>query len=1170
MAEEQAEVRCPACRARYWVELEQLGSVVECGVCEREFTLAEEQADGDGNVDVTLAMEEGVGHAGLTISSYMRDHGVKGGVSLDQTDATRDVLVTDGGRKYAVGDMFARGGMGAILNCRDLNIRRNVAMKVMLNPERGESPQILRFIEEAQVTGQLEHPGIVPVYELGVDTGENVFYTMKFVRGQTLKDILGALSRGDPEAIAAFPLARLLSVFLRVCEAMGYAHHKNVVHRDLKPENIMIGAFGEVYVMDWGLAKVLGTVEDRAEERGSGAPQAGVSHARDDFDDEPVHTLDGAVMGTPHYMAPEQATGKVSELDQRADVYALGGILYEILSLRHAADGRNVMALLLRVATGKLTPLPVDADLEARPHCPNGRVPDSLAAVAMKALALEPQDRYATVKELQSDIERYQDGFATQAEQAGLGRQLGLLVRRHKGLVMAAALLFLAVSVGFVVSLAQWRKAVGAQAAEQAQRVRAETNERAAVAAKAETEKALADVRREDYANVIALADRKIADGEILQAEEMLWNTPKELRGWEWGRCLYLCHQELLTLGSRSSGGSGLAFSPDGMLLVRAAAGARGWDVTTGLECLKLDDSGSVCCAAFSPDGGRIAGGCYDTSVVLWDAASGARLTALAGHKAGVFAIAFSPDGTRIASAEKGPSDSVKDCDARVWDAATGHCLATLEGHSKGIMSVAFSPDGQRLVTTSWDGTVRIWEAQNGKELLRIGVFQGSSAVFSPDGASVCIGASLGIAGMWDATTGEKRVTFTGHTNGVGSISISADGTRVVTASADRTARIWDAKTGKELLCIKAQAPVYSAALAPNGRLLATGGSDGAVRLWDVTREAGTVAVSGCPAGFSDRHSRLITAYASIREWDAGTGRCLREVGQVGPVSACALSADGLRVVTGHSDGEAAIWDAQTGSRLFDLSGHSEHIWSVAFSPDGTRAVSSSDPAKNGEANTVFLWDATAGRRLFALTGHRKRVRSACFSPDGQRIITGSDDRTARIWDAASGKERFVFRLSGENAASVIVMAAAFSPDGRRVVTGHFDYSSNVAVIWDVRSGQQLRILNGHSAALVSVAFSPDGRRVFTTARDLSLRVWDAETGRELLALRYPGSSHPSLADVSPDGRSLAVHAGGGSTLVLNTLDWSMTREDLGALKLASYQTWLAENGMTKAPGQGQ
>ena len=343
--------------------------------------------------------------------------------------------------RYEVGASVARGGMGEILAAHDPAIRRGVAMKVMLSQDSRED--VLRFIEEAQVTGQLEHPGIVPIYELGVDERDQPFYTMKFVQGVTLKSVLDQVAAGHAETIRRYPLVQLLTVFQKVCDAMAFAHAKGVIHRDLKPANIMVGAFGEVVVMDWGLAKVLG--------RGAeGAGEGGVVSMRAD-EGEFGSTMAGSVMGTPHYMAPEQASGDTAAIDARTDIFALGGILYHMLALRTPVTGKSVPELLDKLMRGDIPP-PVSLNKGGAvrlPHCPGGRIPESLSAVAMKALAHEQNDRYQRVEDLQQEITKYQAGFATTAERAGLRKRTMLFMKRHRHVSMAIAVVTLLFAGGF-------------------------------------------------------------------------------------------------------------------------------------------------------------------------------------------------------------------------------------------------------------------------------------------------------------------------------------------------------------------------------------------------------------------------------------------------------------------------------------------------------------------------------------------------------------------------------------------------------------------------------------------------------------------------------------------------------------------------------------------------
>ena len=375
---------------------------------------------------------------------------------------------------YQIGHLIGRGGMGAVLQATDASIQRDVAMKVVL---RGDSPRdVLRFIHEARVTGQLEHPNIVPVHALGADEHGQPFYTMKLVRGATLKQVLNDLRRGEEDAIRNYTLPNLLNIFQKVCDAIRFAHSQQIVHRDLKPDNIMIGNFGEVLVMDWGLAKSLVQRElspDQAE-----ATDEEASFGDIDYRNE-SHTLTGAILGTPQYMPPEQALGNSEAITEKADVYSLGAILYHILCLRPPVESGTAEQVLERVIKGEIiTPSdassksskssPGDDALTARvpladfddaptghlPHLPAGRIPASLEAMVLKAMAHDPANRYASVDDLQKDLNAYKSGFATKAEHAGVFKHVGLWIKRNRTISAAVSFVIL-LTVGFAVGLAR-------------------------------------------------------------------------------------------------------------------------------------------------------------------------------------------------------------------------------------------------------------------------------------------------------------------------------------------------------------------------------------------------------------------------------------------------------------------------------------------------------------------------------------------------------------------------------------------------------------------------------------------------------------------------------------------------------------------------------------------
>jgi serine/threonine protein kinase len=388
-------------------------------------------------------------------------------------------------KKYKVITTINRGGMGVILQARDLRIRRTVAMKVMKTSNQFSRENVLRFIDEAQLTGQLEHPNIVPVYELGIDDQGEIFYTMKFVKGTTLDDVLRGIRNGRQKTIEKYPLGTLLTIFQKVCDAVAYAHSKSIVHRDLKPENIMIGSFGEVLVMDWGLAKNLTTVRKEAapEAQPVPAPAPMPMPVPEKPANKPTdnlrgfETMHGLIVGTPPYISPEQARGELDRIDERSDIYVLGGILYAILALRPPVEGESVHEVVEKIVTSAIAPpssynqptrksaakAPVEGNGEAAAaassfvfaHCPGKRIPDGLSAVVMKALALDPADRYQRVEDLQTDIEAYQGGFATKAERASMVKHALLFAGRHKKEVALFVLFAVVLMVGVVAGFLQ-------------------------------------------------------------------------------------------------------------------------------------------------------------------------------------------------------------------------------------------------------------------------------------------------------------------------------------------------------------------------------------------------------------------------------------------------------------------------------------------------------------------------------------------------------------------------------------------------------------------------------------------------------------------------------------------------------------------------------------------
>jgi len=441
---------CSLCGMKFQVKPEFAGRSSRCPTCKQPLVVP---PPSQTQADVAAGEIEGT-------SSSLAQAGVDGGgLTLEQASPTARAnqksvqellaLRTKKDGRYLLEQEIARGGMGVVLRAVDCDIRREVAVKYLL--DQANAGKKLRFMEEAQITGQLEHPNIVPIHELGVDSLKRLFFSMKMVKGRSLAQVLDELRQQPQTAEKEYSLGKLLNILVSVCNALAYAHSCGVVHRDLKPANIMIGDFGEVYVMDWGLAKVL--------KRGAEAPApmatvvTGVAAAAPSAvplsqsistkrsskvetsrQPEADLTQEGAVLGTPVYMPPEQATGKVEAIDQRSDVYSLGAILYEMLTLQPPVDKEGgYLAILMRVVQGEIVP----PEQRAR----NRTIPKELSAIVMKALAKNPQNRYPTVEALRKDIERFQEGRSVSAKEDTYREAVWRLVKRNKALSAATAVL---------------------------------------------------------------------------------------------------------------------------------------------------------------------------------------------------------------------------------------------------------------------------------------------------------------------------------------------------------------------------------------------------------------------------------------------------------------------------------------------------------------------------------------------------------------------------------------------------------------------------------------------------------------------------------------------------------------------------------------------------------
>ncbi|MGA2254875.1 MAG: protein kinase, partial [Thermoguttaceae bacterium] len=904
---------------------------------------------------------------------------------------------------YELLSELGKGGMGIVHNARQASIDRTVALK-KIKPEKAREADARRtFLSEAVVTGDLEHPNIVPIYDLGEDDAGVLFYSMKRVKGIPWDRVIRQKSFDEN-----------LEIWMKVADAVAFAHSRGVVHRDIKPENVMLGDFGEVLLMDWGLAIVLNS------------PSA----------------IKAGMAGTPAYMPPEMAMGPVTRVGPASDIYLMGAILYEIITGHAPHTGPTVTACLMAAARNEILPSPQSGEL---------------VDIALLAMAAEPKDRYASMVDFQEAIRQYRahsesislstraddelraasdrndygsyaralfgfqeayelwegnirakDGileatlaYATRAEQKGdydlaaslldatvpqhepllkeirtaqrdrdarqqrlkTARRIGMallvtvvvvvtvaffMVRSEKNKTQAALILAKESEAQAVTAkedaLAQKKTAENAKSDALAQKKTAENAKAVAVtqkeeadrlrlaADKAKTEalaqkKTAEDAKKaEEYGAYVArigLAAAKIDENAFDQARNILQECPPPLRNWEWGRLNYLCDRAVR-------------------------------DVRTGQRLEAVD---------YAPDGKRFATSGWGGIVKIWDAKARPDARPKDARQAGdpkplitipanancVFALAFSPDGRHLATGTNDRHGFIK-----IWDSTTGALVKTLHGHADAVLSLAYSRDGKRLLSGSYDGTAILWDLESGTAKSFKGheswVF---SAAFAPP-----------------AKEGEKEA-------------------RIVTASQDGMVMVWSIATQKPEPPFQGHTgPVYAARFSPDGRFVASAGYDKRILLWKPE---------------------------DVKPFDYEVYRT----------------------------------DREPAPPVFDsLEGHTAGVSSLQFSPNGKLLAS------GGHDNTVCIWNVENRKLLKTLRGHAGRVRSVAFAPQlpdvEAQLLTGSHDQSAKVWNLKDYEEFHVFGAPVFAGHQDAILGAAFSPDNKSFVSASRD---RTAKIWNLSSG---------------------------------------------------------------------------------------------------------------------
>jgi WD40 repeat protein/serine/threonine protein kinase len=1008
---------------------------------------------------------------------------------------------------YTLREQIGEGGMGLVFVAEQQQpVRRKVALKV-IKPGMDTRQVVARFEAERQALALMDHPNIARVFDGGETAGGRPYFVMELVKGVPITQFC------DDNRLAT---RQRLELFVSVCQAVQHAHQKGVIHRDLKPSNVLVTSHDGTpvaKVIDFGIAKAVGQ----------------------SLTDKTVYTQFSQLVGTPLYMSPEQAGLSGLDVDTRSDVYSLGVLLYEMLTGATPFDAKRLEQVgfdeLRRIIreeepprpstrVGTLGPAAATASVNRKsdPVSLSRLLRGDLDWVVGKALEKDRSRRYETANDFAQDVRRYLADEPVQAGPPGAGYRLRKFVKRHRGPVLAAAVVLLALVAGIGGTTAGLVEARQQRDRADDARTDAEKNAEKERAARDRAETQLLRAEWLLYGSRINLAQQAWEGNDPALAFHYLDSCRPDFRGWEHDYLFTLFTSGRRTFRGHTRGVTGVAVSPDGRHVVSGSwdKTVRVWDLATGQSTLTLrGNKGEFYCVAVSPDGKRIFGGCHFGAVLVWDAATGQEIQTLQGHEQPISAVTLPPDGKRVVG-------SSWDGLVRVWDADTGRTILRLRGGRRAAC-VAVSPDGRRIAGDSPGGLVKVWDTDTGQEILTLRGHEGAvgGVAFSPDGRRIASASVDMTVRVWDADTGKEVLTLRGHTDTVNGVAFSRDGRRLVSCSVDRQVKVWDAVTGREVRALRGhEQSIESVALSPDGRHIVSGSFDHTVKVWDMAPGQERLprwdryyltclALSRDGKRFigSGGHLDINGASTQVTIWDEARGyEPLTLRGHTSGVTCLDVSPDGRRVVSGSFDETVKVWDTDKRQEPLTLRGHTLGVDKLALSPDGRRVVSISDQGKS-----VKVWDADTGEEPVTLRGITGGIFCAAFSPDGRRIVGGGGEHTVKVWDADTGQEVQTLRGHEGNVYSVAV-----SPDGRRIVSGSDDRTVKV---WDADTGQNTLTLRGHTREVLHVAVSPDGRRIASAGIDRAMKLWDAATGYETLSLK--AQTNLSGQTFSPDGKRI-------------------------------------------------